>query len=113
MPQFDRSRWPEFKQRLTEVFARRTAREWGKLLEGEEACATVVRGVWDAPEHPHMAARGTFVDVGGARQPGPAPRFSRTAPAARPAHDDPDAALKRWGLDRLAREQLRAAGVLL
>jgi alpha-methylacyl-CoA racemase len=113
MPQFDRTRWPEFKQRLTEVFAGRTAAAWGELLEGEEACATVVRGIWDAPQHPHMAARQTFVDVGGALQPGPAPRFSRTAPAARPAHDDPDAALERWGLDGSARERLRAQGALL
>lgn len=112
MPQFDRVRWPEFKLRLAEVFARRTAAEWGDLLEGEEACATVVRGIGDAPDHPHMAARGTFVDVGGACQPGPAPRFSRTVPAARPAHHDPDAALERWGLDRPARERLRAAGAL-
>jgi alpha-methylacyl-CoA racemase len=112
MPQFDRVRWPEFKLRLAEVFARRTAAEWGELLEGEEACATVVRGIWDAPDHPHMAARGTFVDVGGTRQPGPAPRFSRTSPAARPAHHDPDATLQRWGLDRPTRERLRAAGAL-
>jgi alpha-methylacyl-CoA racemase len=113
MPQFDRARWPEFKQRLMDVFARRTAGEWGELLEGEDACATVVRGIWDAPEHPHMAARGTFVDVGDARQPGPAPRFSRTAAQARPAHDDPDGALERWGLDRPARDRLRDAGALL
>ena len=113
LPQFDRTRWPEFKQRLAAVFAGRTARDWERLLEGEDACATVVRGVWEAPDHPHMAARGTFVDVGGARQPGPAPRFSRTPPAARPAHADPDAALERWGLDRSARERLRAAGALL
>jgi alpha-methylacyl-CoA racemase len=113
MPQFDRARWPAFKQRLTEVFAGRTAAAWSELLEGDEACATVVRGIWDAPQHPHMAARGTFVDVGGAPQPGPAPRFSRTAPAARPAHNDPDAALERWGLDGSARERLRALGALL
>jgi alpha-methylacyl-CoA racemase len=113
MPQFDRARWPEFKQRLTDLFASRTAPEWGQLLEGEDACATVVRGVWDAPEHPHLAARGTFVDVGGARQPGPAPRFSRTPAAARPAHEDPESALERWGLDRPARERLRDAGALL
>jgi alpha-methylacyl-CoA racemase len=109
MPQFDRARWPEFKQRLIEVFARRAAGEWGELLEGEEACATVVRGIWDAPEHPHMAARGTFVDVGGFRQPSPAPRFSRTPARALPAQDDPEAALERWGLDRSARERLRAS----
>jgi alpha-methylacyl-CoA racemase len=113
MPQFDRARWPEFKQRFKGLFAGRTAGEWGALLEGEEACATVVRGIWDAPEHPHMAARGTFVDVGGARHPGPAPRFSRTPPAARPAHDDPEGALERWGLDRPARERLRDTGALL
>jgi alpha-methylacyl-CoA racemase len=113
MPQFDRARWPEFKQRLTDLFASRTAPEWGELLEGEDTCATVVRGVWDAPEHPHMAARGTFVDVGGARQPGPAPRFSRTPAAARPAHEDSAGALERWGLDRPARERLRDAGALL
>jgi alpha-methylacyl-CoA racemase len=113
MPQFDRARWPEFKQRLTTVFASRTAGAWGELLEGEEACATVVRGIWDAPQHPHMVARGTFVDVGGAPQPGPAPRFSRTAPEARPPDNDPDAALERWGLDGAARERLRAIGALL
>ncbi len=113
MPQFHRSRWPEFKQRLAGVFAGRSAREWGDLLEGEDACTTVVRDVGNAPEHPHLATRGTFVEVGGARQPGPAPRFSRTTPAAMPAHDDPDAALERWGCDGATRERLRACGALL
>ena len=32
----------------------------------------------EAHEHPHNAARGTFVFANGARQPRPAPRFSRT-----------------------------------
>ncbi len=32
----------------------------------------------EAHEHPHNRARGTFVDCNGARQPRPAPRFSRT-----------------------------------
>ena len=113
MPQFDRARWPEFKRRLATVFARRTAGAWGELLEGEEACVTVVRGIETAPEHAHMAARGTFVDVGGVRQPGPAPRFDRTPAAAHPAHDDPDGALERWGFDRAQRERLRASGALL
>jgi alpha-methylacyl-CoA racemase len=106
MPQFDRARWPEFKARLVEVFAARSAAEWQDLLEGEETCATVVRGLFDAHEHPHMAARGTFVDVGGFRQPGPAPRFSRTVPEARPAEEDPDAALERWGLHRSLRARI-------
>ncbi len=29
-PQWDRDRWPEFKQRLAAVFATRTAREWAR-----------------------------------------------------------------------------------
>jgi alpha-methylacyl-CoA racemase len=108
MPQFDRDRWPEFKARLTALFASRPAAEWQELLEGEETCATVVRGPFEAHEHPHMAARGTFVELDGVRQPGPAPRFSRTVVQATPAQTDPDAALARWGLS--ADERARVLG---
>jgi alpha-methylacyl-CoA racemase len=106
MPQFDRDRWPEFKARMAAVFAERPAAHWTQLLEGEEACATVVRGLFDAHEHPHMAARGTFVELGGVRQPGAAPRFSRTAAEAREAQDDPGAALARWGISPELAERL-------
>jgi alpha-methylacyl-CoA racemase len=108
MPQFDRERWPEFKQRFAAIFGSRPAAEWQTLLEGEETCATIVRGPFDAHEHPHLAARGTFIELGGVRQPGPAPRFSRTQPQARPAQQDPDAALERWGLGPEARERILA-----
>ncbi|MBA3836602.1 MAG: carnitine dehydratase, partial [Zymomonas sp.] len=38
------------------------------------------------PLHPHNAARATFLTVGGATQPAPAPRFSATpAPVPRAA----------------------------
>ncbi|MGI8713808.1 MAG: CaiB/BaiF CoA transferase family protein [Solirubrobacteraceae bacterium] len=113
MPQFETARWPEFKQRMAVVFAGRDTFAWRELLESEDACATVVPDVFEAPDHPHMAARRSFVDVGGVRQPGPAPRFSRTVVTARPAQADPDAALGRWGLDADARARLRAAGALL
>jgi alpha-methylacyl-CoA racemase len=99
MPQFDRDRWPAFKERLALLFASQPAAHWQALLEPEETCATVVRGPFDAHEHPHVAARGTFIELDGVRQPGPAPRFSRTAPEATSAQHDPDAALTRWGLD--------------
>ena len=102
MPQWDRERWPEFKRRLAAVFATRTAASWGELLEGEDACVTVVRGPFEAHEHPQMAARGTFVQLGGVVQPGPAPRFSRTVAEATPAQDDVAAAVARWGLDAAA-----------
>ena len=102
LPQWDRDRWPEFKQRLAAVFGSRSAHEWQELLEHEEACANVVQGPFDAAAHPHVAARGTFVELDGIQQPGPAPRFSRTPATARSAPDDPEAALRRWGVERSA-----------
>jgi alpha-methylacyl-CoA racemase len=106
MPQFDRDRWPEFKTRLAALFASRPAAHWHDLLEHEETCATIVRGPFDAHEHPHMAARGTFIELDGVRQPGPAPRFSRTVAQATPAQEDPDAALDRWGVGPAERARL-------
>ena len=34
----------------------------------------------EAPAHPHLKARATFVEIDGITQPAPAPRFSRTVP---------------------------------
>jgi alpha-methylacyl-CoA racemase len=98
MPQFEQARWPEFKERLAAVFAEATTAEWADLLEREEVCVTVVRGPFDAHLHPHMAARETFIELDGVRQPAAAPRFSRTPAVATPALRDPDAALEPWGL---------------
>jgi alpha-methylacyl-CoA racemase len=100
LPQWERERWPEFKQRFAAVFAGRGTQEWQYLLEHEEVCANVVQGPFDAPGHPHMAARHTFIELDGVRQPAPAPRFSRTKATARSAQNDPEAALKRWGVER-------------
>jgi alpha-methylacyl-CoA racemase len=98
-PQWDRARWPELKARFAEVFAQRTRAEWAELLEPAEACATPVLTVEEAPRHPHNAARGTFADVDGVVQPGPAPRFSRTpGEIRRPSAD----ALAAWGIDATA-----------
>jgi alpha-methylacyl-CoA racemase len=98
MPQFEQDRWPEFKARLAAVFATRTTAQWSELLEHEEVCATVVRKPFDAHLHPHMAARQSFIELDGIRQPAPAPRFSRTPSQATAALRDPAAALKPWGL---------------
>jgi alpha-methylacyl-CoA racemase len=37
-----------------------------------------VLSLQEAPTHPHLVERGTFVEVAGVAQPAPAPRFSRT-----------------------------------
>lgn len=65
-------------RRLAELFRSRTQSEWCELLEGTDACFAPVLEFAEAPDHPQMRARGTFVNAFGVRQPAPAPRFSRT-----------------------------------
>ncbi|HET8930619.1 MAG TPA: CaiB/BaiF CoA-transferase family protein, partial [Acidimicrobiales bacterium] len=77
-PHFDKSRWPELKERFTEIFKTRTRDEWCELLEGTDACFAPVLTMSEAPIHPHNVARGTFVTEYGVPQAAPAPRFSRT-----------------------------------
>ncbi|EGP09240.1 alpha-methylacyl-CoA racemase [Bradyrhizobiaceae bacterium SG-6C] len=76
--QMDKSGWPNLHEKMTALFKTKTRDEWAALLEGSDACAAAVRGLFDAPNHPHLAARKTFVTVDGHVQPAPAPRFSRT-----------------------------------
>ena len=114
LPQWERERWPQLRQRFGEVFATRTRDEWARLLEPAEACATPVLALHEAPAHPHNAARGTFVEVDGRIQPAPAPRFSRTPGAiSRPAPEpgaDTDEVLADWGFTGLDRR--REAGAI-
>jgi alpha-methylacyl-CoA racemase len=81
--QLDPAGWPALRERLTAAFAAKTQAEWMAVFDGSDACVTPVLSMADAPGHPHNVARGTFIEVGGVRQPAPAPRFSRT-PAAIP-----------------------------
>src|ERR1017187_2668015 len=69
--------------RLAREFADRTQAELVELFEGSDACVAPVLSPGDAPAHPHNAARGTFIKVGGVIQPAAAPRFDRT-PCATP-----------------------------
>jgi len=77
-PQHSRSHWPELKVRLADIFRQKTRDEWCEIMEGTDVCFAPVLAMTEAPEHPHMTARGTFTEVAGLTQPGPAPRFSRT-----------------------------------
>jgi alpha-methylacyl-CoA racemase len=112
VPQFDKARWPELKGRFAEVFATKTRAEWAALLEGEEACATAILTLGEAAGHPHMQARGSFVELDGVVQPAAAPRFDRTPGAARPRREDGGAVLEAWGVGAAAQDGLRAAGAL-
>jgi alpha-methylacyl-CoA racemase len=114
--QWDMARWPEFRARLTQVFATRTRDEWAGDLESTEACVAAVLDMDEAADHPHNAARGTFVEAFGVRQPAPAPRFSRTpsaTPTAPPGPGrDSTAVLTDWGVDPGRVDKLREAGVV-
>jgi alpha-methylacyl-CoA racemase len=86
--QMDKASWPHLKQRLGDVFATKTRAEWCAIMEATDVCFAPVLTMSEAAEHPHNVERGTFIEVGGMRQPAPAPRFSRTVPAVErpPAH---------------------------
>jgi alpha-methylacyl-CoA racemase len=79
-PQSDNSRWNEGKAILTRKFATRTRDEWCEVLAKTDACFAPVLTLAEAPHHPHMKARQTYLDIDGVVQPAPAPRFSRTQP---------------------------------
>jgi alpha-methylacyl-CoA racemase len=79
--QHDKAAWPEQRARLAQVLATRTRDEWAALFADTDACVAPILGLDEAPRHPHLAARETFVIRDGVVQPAPAPRFSRT-PAA-------------------------------
>ena len=114
--QMDRDRWPEMKKRFAAVFAARTRDEWSAVFDGTDACASPVLSPWEANEHPHNQARGTFVEVDGVVQPGPAPRFSRTpseiSKPPSPPGADTDEGLAAWGLEPAAIAALREAGAV-
>lgn len=114
--QHDRSGWPEMKKKFAEAFRSRTRDEWAELARGTETCITPVLSLEEAPKAGHVAARGTFVEVDGVIQPGPAPRFSRTpgaiqAPPALPGQHT-DEILARCGFSEAEIGALRAAGVV-
>src|SRR6185436_9927460 len=77
-PQNDRAAWPAMKETMIALFKTKTRDEWCALMEGSDVCFAPVMTIAEAPSHPHAKARHAYVDVGGAPQPAPAPRFSRT-----------------------------------
>ena len=115
-PQMESKDWPSYKERLTTIFKMKTQDEWCDIMEGTDVCFAPVLSIFDAPNHPHNKARGTFIDVDGVVQPAPAPRFSRSD--SLPTHgpripgEDTQAILEETGCSRLEIEELRSAGVI-
>ncbi len=114
--QNDPRNWPAARVLFAKAFAQKTRAQWCELLEGTDVCFAPVLSFAEAPQHPHLQARGTFVEVDGVVQPAPAPRFSRT-PSALPSAPQSasvagiDEALAGW-LAPASIEQWRRMGVM-
>lgn len=114
--QHDKAGWPLMKEKFAAAFKTKTRDEWAALATGKDTCITPVLSMTEAPDSPHLQARGTFVSVDGIVQPAPAPRFSRTEgeiqrpPAQVGQHTDE--ALADWGFSREDIAKLRAASAV-
>jgi alpha-methylacyl-CoA racemase len=94
--------WPALRTRIAALLKMQPRSHWSERLEGSDACFAPVLTLGEAPRHPHLAARGTFVDVDGRTLPAPAPRLSRSgarAPRAGPRPGEhTDEVLRELGL---------------
>lgn len=108
--------WPPLQARLAAAVGRHTRAELERLFDGTDGCVTPVLSLAEAPRHPHNVARRAFVEVGGVAQNAPAPRFSRSRPAAprpaTPAGGDTLAVLRELGYAQAEIAGLRADGAL-
>ncbi|NLU72983.1 CoA transferase [Streptomyces sp. HNM0575] len=107
----DPAAWGELRALVAERFKTRTRDEWDEVFRDSDACVAPVLSLREAPGHPHLAARGTFVEHGGITQPAPAPRFSATPaavsrPPAVPGADSAEVA-RDWQVPALAEPPAR------
>jgi alpha-methylacyl-CoA racemase len=102
----DLGQWPALRRMLADRFKQRTQAEWAEVFDGTDACCAPVLPLSEAAEHPHLRARGTYVDHAGVLQPAPAPRFSRTAGTLTTGPTVPGGqtreALTAWGVEDVA-----------
>lgn len=109
----DPAQLPVLRDKLSAIFASKTQAEWCALFDGTDACVAPVVPLAETPEHPHLKARGTYVEHEGIVQAVPAPRFSGT-----PAHlglppratgADTRQVLTEWGVSNV--DELIANGI--
>jgi alpha-methylacyl-CoA racemase len=114
--QNDGMRWPELRARFEAVFSTKTRDDWARHFDRRGACVTPVLTMNEAVDDAHMTEWGTFVEVDGAMQPRPAPRFSRTDAQIdlppQTAGANTDEALGSWGVAADEIERLREGGAI-
>ena len=114
--QADRPRWPETRERLGRIFRMKTRDEWTAIMEQTDICFAPVLSMSEAMEHHHNVFRGSFVDVDGVRQPGPAPVFEGTPSSVRRgcahAGEHTNEVLSDWGFAEAEIAGLGEAGAV-
>ena len=114
--QADRPRWPETRERLRRIFRAKTRDEWTAIMEQTDICFAPVLSMSEAMEHHHNVFRGSFVDVDGVRQPGPAPVFEGTPSSVRRgcarAGEHTNEVLSDWGFAEAEIAGLGEAGAV-
>ena len=121
---------PRFREALTEglgikdvtkkavagAIAKMSRDQWVAHFAGKDACVAPVLSLGEAPANLHNRSRGTFVNVDGVLQPGPAPRYSRTAcgPPSPPRREGVDngSILAELGYGAAEIAGLKATGVI-
>jgi alpha-methylacyl-CoA racemase len=112
---YDPAEWDTCKKVLADAFRTKTRDEWAATFSALDACVAPVLTLEEALHHPHNVARGSFVDVGGAPMPAPAPRFSATPAAAGevpPLGNATAELLAELGFDDAALARLRESGAI-
>lgn len=108
-PREDLSRWGELREVIAARIRTRGRDEWARTFEDSDACVAPVLSMREAPHHPQLADRGTYVEHSGITQPAPAPRFSATPTAVRGGPALPGAhtaeVARDWELTLLASDQ--------
>jgi alpha-methylacyl-CoA racemase len=114
--QNDKTQWPKLKERFASLFLSKTRDQWQAIFDGSDACVSPVLSIPEAAEHPHNQHRGTFTEVAGVVQPGPAPRFGGTPSSIRRPPPNPgqhgDEALVDWGIEPEEIAKMRSAGAI-
>lgn len=104
------------REEIAGAISIRSRDEWEAHFAGTDACVAPVLTLAEAPDHPHNRARGTFIELDGVVQPGPAPRFLSSAAAPprppRPPGADSEAILAELGYSADEIGRLRSEGTI-
>jgi alpha-methylacyl-CoA racemase len=114
--QGDRAQWPAMQERFAKIFKQKTRAEWVAIMQQTDICFAPVLTMSEAIRHEHNTHRGSFVEIDGVAQPGPAPRFlgTPTEVRSRPAYcgEHTGEVLRDWGFSPAEIAALHAGGAV-